>query len=109
MNMINYNNLQDIFVEDNGEQEKQMVMTVMKPFVKQRFLVARTHEMFNEDSFYIVLRDASQLFTNVSLDKIKEYMIQCIYEETQKLVDEIRLVRPQALNQISTRPKDRKF
>ncbi|MBQ3779581.1 MAG: hypothetical protein II835_16230 [Fibrobacter sp.] len=107
--MINYNNLQDIFVEDNGEQEKQMVMTVMKPFVKQRFLVARTHEMFNEDSFYIVLRDASQLFTNVSLDKIKEYMIQCIYEETQKLVDEIRLVRPQALNQISTRPKDRKF
>lgn len=107
--MINYNNLQDIFVEDNGEQEKQMVMTVMKPFVKQRFLVARTHEMFNEDSFYIVLRDASQLFTNVSLDKIKEYMIQCIYEETQKLVDEIRLVRPQALNQISMRPKDRKF
>ncbi|MBQ9226426.1 MAG: hypothetical protein IJ177_09600 [Fibrobacter sp.] len=106
--MINYNNLQDIFVEDNGEQEKQMVMTVMKPFVKQRFLVARTHEMFNEDSFYIVLRDASQLFTNVSLDKIKEYMIQCIYEETQKLVDEIRLVCPQALNQISTRPKDRK-
>ena len=107
--MINYNNLQDIFVEDNGEQEKQMVMTVMKPFVKQRFLVARTHETFNEDHFYIALRDASQIFPNVPLDAIKKAMIQCIYDETQKLVDEIRLIRPQALNQISTRPKDRKF
>lgn len=106
--MYNYNNLQDLFVLDNGEQDKERIMICMKPFVKQRFLVARSHEMFNEDSFYIALRDASQMFTNVSLDKIKEYMIQCIYEETQKLVDDIRMVLPQYLNQISTLPKNRR-
>lgn len=106
--MINYYNRHEFFVEDNGERDKQMVMAGMKPFVKQRFLVARSHEMFNEDSFYIALRDASQMFTNVSLDKIKEYMIQCIYEETQKLVDDIRMVLPQYLNQISTLPKNRR-
>jgi hypothetical protein len=106
--MINYNNLQDFFVVDNGERDKEMIMVSMKPFVKQRFLVARSHEMFNEDSFYIALRDVSQIFPNVSLDKIKEYMIQCINEETQKLVDDIRMVLPQYLNQISTLPKNRR-
>ena len=106
--MYNYNNLQDLFVLDNGELDKERIMICMKPFVKKRFIVARSHEMFNEDCFYIALRDTSQIFTNVSLDKIKEYMIQCIYEETQKLVDDIRMVLPQYLNQISTLPKNRR-
>ena len=106
--MINYNNLQNLFVEDDGEQEKQMVMTSMKPFVKQRFIAARSDEMINENCFYIALRDASQIFPNVPLDAIKKAMIQCIYDETQKLVDEIQLVLPQYLDQISTLPKNRR-
>lgn len=109
MNMINYNNLQDFFAEDDGEQEKQLLIEKgIKPFVKQRFLTIQSDDFFNENCFYIALRDFSGMFSNIDLDTIKDLMIECIYEETDKLANKIRLVHPQILNQISTRPKDRK-
>jgi hypothetical protein len=48
--MINYNNLQDFFAEDDGEQEKQLLIEKgIKPFVKQRFLKIQSDDFFQRE------------------------------------------------------------
>lgn len=106
--IIGFDNFQEDFIINDGEYEKKLLIEGIKPFVKKRFLIARSDESFNEDSFYIALRDASSIFQNIDLNTIKKIMIECIREETQNLIDQIWLVQPQYLKQISTLPKDRR-